>query len=159
MMSTNWIDKYNATVGAITSVLVAVFGVYWYVFASYLLLNVIDCLIGTHNAMKDGKCSSAKKREGIWRKVGNWLIIMLAFLCGDILTFLVQSTTGIEVGFLSGIGWITVCMLWINEVRSILELLVEMGCNVPEFLVKGLEVTSKLVNAKTNSDVQEGEEK
>ena len=35
-------DKYNAFAGAIVTILTAIFGVYWYIFAAYFLLNVID---------------------------------------------------------------------------------------------------------------------
>ena len=38
--------------------------------------------------------------------------------------------------------------LIVNEARSILENLVEMGYDVPDFLVKGLAVTQKLIEAK-----------
>ncbi|MBT9812910.1 holin, partial [Enterocloster citroniae] len=37
----------------------------------------------------------------------------------------------------------------VNEIRSILENLVECGYNVPAFLIKGLAVTEKLINAET----------
>ena len=39
-------DKYNAFAGAIVTILTAIFGAYWYIFAAYFLLNVIDWLTG-----------------------------------------------------------------------------------------------------------------
>lgn len=39
-------DKYNAVTGAIVAVLTAIFGTYWYVFAAFLALNVIDWITG-----------------------------------------------------------------------------------------------------------------
>ncbi len=38
----------------------------------------------------------------------------------------------------------------VNEARSILENLVEMHVNVPQFLIAGLDVTQKLIDSKTN---------
>ena len=38
-------------------------------------------------------------------------------------------------------------MLIINEARSILENLVELGVKVPEVLIKGLAITEKLIEA------------
>ena len=38
----DFIDRYNALVGAAVAVLSAVLGVYWYLFAGYLSLNVLD---------------------------------------------------------------------------------------------------------------------
>lgn len=45
------------------------------------------------------------------------------------------------------IGWWVLAMLIVNEARSILENLVEMGYKVPEMLIKGLAVTEKLIEA------------
>ena len=36
-----------------------------------------------------------------------------------------------DLGFLMMVGWFTVASLMVNEVRSILENLVECGCEVP----------------------------
>ena len=44
----------------------------------------------------------------------------------------------------------------INEVRSILENLVEMNVSVPAFLIAGLDVTQKLLDTKT--EIKESEE-
>ena len=46
------------------------------------------------------------------------------------------------------LGWWVLASLIVNEARSILENLVEMGYDVPGFLVKGLAVTQKLIEAK-----------
>ena len=37
-----------------------------------------------------------------------------------------------------------------NEARSILENMVEMGYNVPDFLIKGLAITEKMMKKKLN---------
>ena len=37
----------------------------------------------------------------------------------------------------------------INEIRSILENLVEMNVKVPQFLIAGLDITQKLLDTKT----------
>ena len=59
-----------------------------------------------------------------------------------------QDLLGINLDFLLLLGWFTLACLLVNEVRSILENLVECGYAVPEILVKGLAVTEKLINAK-----------
>ena len=43
-------------------------------------------------------------------------------------------------------------MLIVNEARSILENLVEAGYEVPEFLIKGLDVAAKLLEKKAETD-------
>ena len=54
---------------------------------------------------------------------------------------------GLNLKFLTLLGWFTLASLLVNEIRSILENLVECGCNVPDFLIKGLAVTEKLIHA------------
>ena len=46
------------------------------------------------------------------------------------------------------LGWFTLASLLVNEIRSILENLVECGYNVPVFLIEGLAVTEKLLESK-----------
>ena len=41
-MTMSFIDRYNTAVGAVVAVMTAVFGAYWYLFAGYLALNVLD---------------------------------------------------------------------------------------------------------------------
>lgn len=145
-----FVDKYNAIVGGITTVAVAIFGIYWYIFAGYLLLNVLDWLTGWYKSRKQGKESSAVGLKGILKKLGYWVIILVAFLTPALFINLGQDLLGVDLSFLLMLGWFTLACLLVNEIRSILENLVECGYNVPVFLVKGLAVTEKLLNAKTD---------
>uniref|UniRef100_UPI00326041B8 phage holin family protein n=1 Tax=Clostridium sp. NkU-1 TaxID=1095009 RepID=UPI00326041B8 len=51
-MRMKFIDKYNAMVGAAVTVLTALFGTYWYVFAGYLFCNIVDYVTGYAKARK-----------------------------------------------------------------------------------------------------------
>ena len=84
--------------------------------------------------------------------MGYWAIILVAFIISDVFVQLGNDVLGINLAFLTMIGWWVVAMLIVNEARSILENLVECGYNVPSVLTKGLAVTEKIMNAK-----QEGE--
>lgn len=65
---------------------------------------------------------------------------------------------GIDLGITALLGWFVLASLIINEIRSILENLVEAGFNVPVILVKGLEVADKMVN-KSETEENEDEDK
>lgn len=147
-----FMDKYNAIAGAAVAILTAVFGIYWYVFAAFLLLNVIDWLTGWYKSYKKKEESSKTGLIGIVKKLGYWAIILVAFIISGVFVHLGNDVLGINLAFLTMIGWWVVAMLIVNEARSILENLVECGYNVPPALVKGLAVTEKIMNAK-----QEGE--
>ena len=61
-----------------------------------------------------------------------------------------QDILHIDLGFLNLIGWFTLTCLLVNEVRSVIENLVQLGYNVPTVLIKGLAVTEQLVNQATD---------
>lgn len=146
-MRFDFVDVYNVVVGAIVAVLSAIFGIYWYLFAGYLLLNVLDWLTGWYKARKKKQESSYRGVQGIIKKTGYWVIILVAFLVPALFIHLGQDLLNIKLDFLTLLGWFTLAALMVNEVRSILENLVECGYEVPDFLIRGLAITEKLIYA------------
>ena len=146
-MKMNFVDKYNGIMGAIITVLTAIFGVYWYVFAAYLLLNVLDWLSGWYKSYKKHEESSKVGLKGAVKKLGYWAIILVAFVIADVFVNLGADVLHIDLSFLTMIGWFTLAMLLVNEARSILENLVECGYQIPNVLIKGLAITEKLIEA------------
>ncbi|MCI7098248.1 MAG: phage holin family protein, partial [Lachnospiraceae bacterium] len=96
--------------------------------------------------------SSKVGLKGIIKKLGYWVIISVAFLISGVFTQMGQDLLHIDLSFLALIGWFTLACLLVNEVRSILENLLECGYNVPAILVRGLAVTEKLLNEKMEED-------
>lgn len=152
----NLVDKYNAFVGFAVAALTAAFGVYWYLFAGYLLFNILDWITGWYKARKLKKESSKTGIQGIMKKAGYWVIILVAFMMSDILISLGRDILEINLDFLMMFGWFTLAALLVNEIRSILENLVECGYDVPSFLIKGLAVTEKLIHTQTDKDGGKG---
>lgn len=140
------IDVYNVCVGAAVTLLSAIFGTFWYIFAAYLVLNIFDWLTGWYKSRRLKKESSKVGLKGILKKLGYWVIIAVAFLVSEIFVHMGNDILNIDLTFLNLIGWFTLACLLVNEVRSILENLLECGYNVPTVLVEGLEVTEKLLN-------------
>lgn len=150
MTHIDFADKYNAIIGAVVAVLTAVFGTYWYVFAAFLLLNVIDWLTGWVKANKKKEESSRVGAIGAVKKLGYWAVVLVAFTISGVFVHFGSDMLGVDLSFLHLIGWWVLAMLIVNEARSILENLVEMGYNVPEILIRGLAVTEKLIAAKVD---------
>lgn len=152
-----FIDKYNAFVGVAVVILSAIFGQFWYLFALYLLFNVLDWLTGWAKARKFHKETSKAGLWGAVKKLGYWVIVLMAFL---IPTAFIQlgAYIGVNLSFLELLGWFVLASLMVNEARSILENLVEMEYNVPAILIKGLAITDKLINSKANQAVPDLEE-
>ena len=156
-MEFDFIDRYNMIVGAVVAVFSAIFGIYWYLFAGYLVLNVIDWITGWRRANKQHKESSMVGLKGIIKKTGYWVIVLIAFMIPDLFIKLGRDTLGINLEFLMLLGWFTLATLIVNEIRSILENLVEMDYNVPEILIDGLAVTEKLLKKKSETLIPDDE--
>lgn len=151
------IDKYNMITGGAVVILSAVFGKYWYLFVTFLVFNIFDWLSGWYKARKLKKESSKAGLAGICKKVGYWCIIATAFIVANTFVSMGRDILNVDLSFLLMVGWFTLASLMVNEVRSILENFVELGYDVPEFLIKGLAVTEKLINNKSAEKEASGE--
>lgn len=154
-MHLKFIDTYNAVGGAIIAVLAAIFGVYWYVFAAFLLLNFFDWLTGWYKARKLHTESSKEGGKGIAKKLGYWIMIAVAFLMSWVFVRMGTDLLHVDLSILTMVGWFTLACLMVNEVRSIIENLVECGYNVPAVLTKGLAIASKMINSKIDNEESE----
>lgn len=128
------------------ALLSAIFGVYWYIFAGYFILNVFDWLTGWYRSRKKRKESSSAGLKGILKKTGYWVVVAVAFLVSYVLVHLGSDVLHMDLDFLMMVGWFTLACLVVNEARSILENLVECGYDVPAVLVDGLKVADKMLN-------------
>lgn len=146
------LEKSNVVWGAVATFLAAVFGQYWFLFVGFLVLNVVDYATGIIKAKFYQKNeSSAVGAKGILKKVMYWVVIGIAFFVSDCFIKF-GDILGLNLGFLILFGWFTLASYVVNEIRSILENCVVMGINVPEFLIKGLDITQKLMNSKTDGE-------
>lgn len=145
-------DTYNVAAGAVIAFMSAAFGVYWYIFAAYLIFNIFDWLTGWYKSRKQKRESSSVGLHGVLKKLGYWVIIAVAFLVSDVLVMLGKDILNINLSFLMMVGWFTLACLMVNEARSILENLVECGYDVPEVLIKGLKVADEIINKESEHD-------
>lgn len=154
---TPFTNKINLFGGLLVSLLSFVFGQHWFLFAAYLILNGLDFLTRWITARILHEEKSSACLVGIVKKLGYWVMIALGFLMGAVF---------MEIGFIIGvnleittyIGWFTLAALTVNEVRSILENLVEgYGDKVPKVLVKGLSVANKAIEDAIKNDDDNGE--
>ena len=141
------VDTANFAFGVIIGFLSLIFGEHWFLFAGFLMLNLIDWVSGNFKARVLEKESSVDGYIGIVKKVWYWVVIGIAFFVSQSFVEM-GEVLGIKLDFVILFGWLTLAMYLVNEIRSILENLVEMEVEVPPFLVKGLDVTKKLMEAK-----------
>ena len=92
-----------------------------------------------------GKENSRAGWKGVLKKLGYWIMIMVAFGASAVFVE-IGKVIGVDLGVTTLLGWFVLASLLINEIRSIVDNFVEAGFNVPAVLVKGLEVADKVVN-------------
>ena len=139
------IYTYNAIVGAAVAVLSYILGEHWILFALFLGLNVVDWLTGWMKSRINNKENSKAGIKGALKKLGYWLMIMVAF--GTSAAFVeIGNTIGVNLGVTTLLGWFVLASLLVNEIRSVCENFTEMGIKVPRILTEGLEVANKVVN-------------
>lgn len=145
------IDGYNVIVGTVVAVLSYILGEHWILFVAFLLLNVADWLTGWMKSRINQKENSVKGWQGVLKKLGYWLMVMVAF--GVSAVFIeIGKAIGVDLGITTLLGWFVLASLLVNEVRSICENFVEAGFHVPVILIKGLEVADKIVNKDSEKE-------
>ena len=145
------IDRYNAIAGTVVAVLSYILGEHWILFVAFLLLNLADWITGWMKSRMAGKENSVKGWKGVLKKLGYWIMVMVAFGAGAVFIE-IGKAIGVNLGITTLLGWFVLASLIINEIRSILENFVEAGYNVPAILAKGLQVADSIVN-KDSEDV------
>lgn len=133
------LHKVNLIGGALVALLSGLLGEFWYLFCAFLVLNVVDYVTGILKARFTKTENSMKGWQGIVKKVGYWVCIAIGFFIAVCFTEM-GKLIGIDLAFTELFGWFTLATFIVNEIRSILENLVILGVDVPEFLTKGLEV-------------------
>ena len=119
------IDGYNAIAGAIVAVLSYILGEHWILFAAFLLLNVADWITGWMKSKMANKENSVRGWKVVLKKLGYWLMIMVAFGASAIFIE-IGKTIGVDLGITTLLGWFVLASLLINEIRSILEEFVKL---------------------------------
>lgn len=145
------IDAYNALVGTAVAILSYVLGEHWWLFAVFVLLNVLDWITGWMKSKITGTESSKAGLKGVLKKLGYWIMIGVAFLT-SVAFIEIGKVIGVDLGVTTLLGWFVLASLLVNEIRSIVENFVEAGFDVPKILTKGLEVADKVVNQDNDSE-------
>lgn len=149
------IDTYNSIVGGIVAVLSYIFGEHWILFALFLAFNVADWITGWMKSRIAGKENSQAGWKGVLKKLGYWLMIMVSF--GASAVFIeVGKVLSIDLQITVLLGWFVLASLLVNEIRSICENFVEAGFDVPEILIKGLEVADQAINREDTGGDKDG---
>lgn len=146
-----FINYHKSQFSVFLTIITPIFGEHWTLFGLYLLLNVVDTLTGWAKSRINQKENSNIGFIGVIKKMCSWLLILVAFFI-PICFQEIGKIIHVDLSITDYLGWFVLASLIINEYRSILENLVEAGCNVPKILVKGLENVSQKIESVVNDD-------
>ena len=150
-MNENIIKFFNIVNSIFSAIIVGIselFSGQRVLFLGYLILNVVDFITGTIKARMNKLESSSKGLIGIIKKIGYWILILITFLASYMLAN-IGDMINIDIDFVILFGWFTLGCLIINEFRSILENLSELGIKLPDFLIKELETIQHIIEKET----------
>ena len=151
-------NKITNILSIIWTLLTSIVGNEWILFAGYLILNILDYITGTIKCKIKKEESSSRGYIGIVKKVSYWILIGVSFLISYLLIEL-GNKININLEFIMFFGWFTLTCLIINESRSILENLVEIGIKVPSFLIAGLNSYYNLIEEKASTIADNNKDK
>lgn len=149
-------DKVKATVIAALSVLMSWLGILAIPVLLLVGCNIIDYITGLMAAKfrEDGGISSYKSVRGITKKVCMWMLVIVGSFMDILIQYAVEvAGLGITIPFV--VATIVAVWLVVNEIISILENLVDIGVDLPPFLMPVVKYIKKQVEDKAKLAEQE----
>ena len=129
-------DRIKIAITMITSVLSSFLGVLYIPVLLMVSCNVIDYITGLAAAKyrKDGGISSYKSNRGIVKKVTMWLLVAVGVIIDSLISYS-ANTIGLNIPFKFLVACVVAIWIVCNELISILENMIDIGVNIPPFLI------------------------
>lgn len=150
-------NKIGGILSTISVVFSSIFNIEWILFLGYLILNFFDYLTGTIKSKVTKIENSTKGAIGILKKICYWILLGITFFISFLLAQMGEKIN-VNLEFVMFFGWFTLASLIINESRSIIENLIEIGIDVPSFLKKGLEIYNNKIEKVVDTIIEEKDE-
>ena len=132
-MKTNSVKVLFTAIGSFLS---SILGILYVPVLLMVVCNLIDYITGLVAAKyrTDGGISSYKSMKGITKKVMMWLLVVVGAIIDQVLAY-----TSATLGFAMPFTFLVACIvaIWIicNEIISILENMLDIGVEIPGFLL------------------------
>lgn len=160
-MEFDWMLAVKAAITAALGAFSAFWGWLGWLIAAWVVLMALDYITGTAAAMKNGEWASHTAREGIWHKMGEVVVVIIAAFADGLLSIIMEQLPMVEIA-LPEIGLLLpLVLVWyaITELGSIAENAQRMGAPIPAWLVKlmanGKDAVDAAGDKLTGGDSQE----
>ena len=148
-------DKIKATVIAVVSALMSWLGILAVPVFLMVGCNVIDYFTGIFaSKYRDEPISSYKGIRGIIKKICMWLLVVIGAWIDVLINYTIH-TAGIELTIPFIVATVVAVWLVVNEIISILENMVDIGVDMPPFLMPIVKYIKK--KTEEAADVVESE--
>lgn len=126
----------KAIITAATGFLSSVLGILYIPVLLMVACNLIDYITGLVAAKyrTDGGISSYKSMKGITKKVMMWLLVVVGAIIDQVLAY-ASATLGFAMPFTFLVACIVAIWIICNEIISILENMLDIGVDIPTFLL------------------------
>ena len=162
MTNENVAMQIKLCLAAVLGTLTVLWGWFGWLVLVWAVLMLMDWLIGSAVAAKDGKWSSARLREGAWHKGGMVLIVCVALVADWLIGTLLANFPMVELPFTYGVLLGPLVIVWyvVGELGSLAEHAITMGAPCPAWLPKILEAGKDAVDkvGEELTDYREGEQ-
>lgn len=148
-MEFDWMLAVKAAITAALGAFSAFWGWLGWLIAAWVVLMALDYATGTAAAMKNGEWASQTAREGIWHKMGEVVVVIIAAFADGLLSIIMEQLPMVEIA-LPEIGLLLpLVLVWyaITELGSIAENAQRMGAPIPAWLVKLMANGKEVVDA------------
>lgn len=152
----NNIKFIQAIVTAIAAFLSSLLGALYVPVLLMVACNIIDYATGLMAApYRTDSISSYKSIRGIQKKVTMWLLVVVGAIVDNLLVYAAAA-----MGFIAPFDFLISCVvaIWItcNELISILENIVDIGVNIPPFLMPIVKYIKKQTEDMSKIEDKEG---
>ena len=156
-MENNTLVTLKAAITGALAVLTSLWGWFGLMVFVWVGLMLADWLVGSAAAMKAGKWSSTKLREGAWHKGGMVIIVIVALVADWLIGTLIAHLPGIILPFEYTVLLGPLVIIWyiLGELGSLAEHAVSMGAKVPSWLPRILDISKDAVDAAAEAIAHE----
>ena len=152
-MEFDWMVAVKAGITALVGAFTAFWGWMGWLAVVWVSLMALDYVTGTAAAAKAGRWSSRSAREGIWHKLGELVVVIVAALGDRVLVIVIEHLPVVAFDVPRAGLLLPLVLVWycITELGSIAENAALMGAPVPEWLLKLLEAGRRAVDEAGNA--------
>ena len=142
-------DKLKILFAMIAGTLTAWLGDVWPLIAFVICGVVFDYITGVIAAGRERNINSQKATDGIYKKVGLLMLMLLGFGLDVALTYFAAEGLNFDLPMQLPFGLIVCAWIVINESISIIENLVRLEVPIPRWLVSFLKIAQDRLDAES----------